>query len=861
MKPTAHIQLLLSISPLLSTIWAQENESENSTPDMPPPAAAEEENENMATISEAVIVGSRRQGRSVADSPVPVDVIRRENLVHQGYTDMHSMLSVIVPSYNVNAQPVSGSPSLVRPAYLRGLPGDSTLVLINGKRRHRASVINVFGAGITDGSHGPDLAAIPAIAIKRVEVLRDGSSAQYGSDAVAGVMNLVLRDAAQGGTVETRWGQYYAGDGDTHTIAGNIGMPLTKNGFANFSFEYTKAAPTSRSVQRSNAQGYIDRANELKADPAAVLTKAEMDSGLTRENLIARGERTPVPAQHWGIPEINYDFKFFGNMGLNLSDSAQLYFFPSFAQREMEQGFWYRPPEGGRLFSEPAQLSDGSVFDPRIDLFPGGFTPQFAGVVTDWGLASGIRGELENDWSYDFSGVLGRHRTKFSIWNTVNPQLIHLKEDIPTSYKPGGYTETDYTVNLDISRPFDWEALYSPLHVALGLEYRVEQYAINPGEKNSWFSHRGKDPPKLLNWEKFGIGSDGFPGFNPAFAGKTDRSSYAAWLDLEADVTEAVLLGAAVRYEDYEDFDNTINGKLASRWQIWDRIALRGSLSSGFRVPTVGQANLVDVTSAYNDKGELVNNATLPPTHPASNTLGAKSLEPETSVNATLGTAINIGRFDITIDYYHIKMRDRIALTRQVDLTAAQIADLVEQRAPGADALRTVRYFANAFDTTTQGIDIVANYPIEHLNNSITALTFALNANNTEVEKIKSTGVDAKRKQQVEENLPEVRFSLEANHTQGPWRLMTRLRYYHDFHEFQSDYVGWPIEAQSRLLADAEIGYLFDNGIQLTAGAQNLFDTYPTENSWAGGSGARYPDSSPYGFSGGFYYFKAAYNF
>lgn len=859
--------LFLTILGLLPVAEAQENVSDNPTTesDSPPPDAnIEEENEPSVEIQEAVFVGSRRQDRSVAESPVPVDIINQEDLAQQGYTDMHSMLSTVIPSYNVNSQPVSGSPSLVRPAYLRGLPGDSTLVLINGKRRHRASVINVFGAGITDGSHGPDLAAIPAIAIKRVEVLRDGASAQYGSDAVAGVMNFVLKDDAQGGAAEIRWGQYYAGDGDTHTIAANFGLPIKhrgeQNGFANFSFEYTKSNPTSRTIQRANAQNYINRANELEA--GAEFTQSEMDSGLTREQLINRGENVPVPAQYWGIPEIKYDFKFFGNMGINLGDAAQLYFFPSFAQREIEQGFWYRAPEGGRLFKAVAELSNGDSFDPRVELFPGGFTPQFSGTATDMGLASGVRGTLENDWSYDLSGVIGQHETEFSIWNTVNPQLLHLKENIPTSYKPGGYTELDYTLNLDLSRPVDVEFLHSPLNVALGLEYRVEQYEINAGEENSWFDHSGIDEPLLVNWEKgnFGIGSDGFPGFTPQIAGKADRGSYAAYIDLEADVVENLLVGTALRYENYEDFSDNINWKLATRRQILDGIALRSSVSTGFRVPTVGQSNLFDTTSAYNDAGELVNNATLPPTQPLAKKLGGKPLEPETSVNFALGAAFEVGKLDLTVDYYHIKMKDRIALTSTFGLDDNLHEDLIKSGVPGANAIRTVRYFANAFDTTTQGIDIVANYPIQH-SVGFTTLTFALNANETKIDKVKSSGIDYKREKQVEENLPEVRFSLAANHVQGPWRFFGRLRYYGDFVEFHADYHDWEFNAKKRLLADAEIGYAFDNGVQLTAGAQNLFDTYPTNNPFSGSTGARYPDSSPYGFGGGFYYLKAAYTF
>ena len=793
--------------------------------------AQKAEPEKIVDLQEFVVVGTRHQERTSGEAPVPVDIIDQNDLFNQGYTDLDTLLATTIPSFNVNTQPVSGSPSLVRPAYLRGLPGDTTLVLVNGKRRHRASIINIFGAGVTDGSHGPDLASIPAVALKRVEVLRDGASAQYGSDAIAGVLNFMLRDAPKGGVMEARWGNYYQGDGDTYTIAANIGLAPIESGFANLSFEYSKNAPTSRSVQRTDAQLLIDMGNQ----------------------------HVPVPAQHWGLPEINYDFKFFGNIGFDLGEDSQFYLFTNFAQREMEQGFWYRYPDGGRFFSAVAMLDDGSTYDPK-DFFPGGFTPQFGGVATDMSLASGIRGKLDNSWSYDLSGVVGQHRSKFTIWNTVNPQLIHLKDNIPTAYEPGGYTEMDYTLNLDLSRPFDLDVFHSPLNVAFGFEYRVEQYEIEAGETNSWFDHSDDPTPPLVNWDSFGIGSDGFPGFRPEVVGQTDRGSYAAYLDLEADVSENVLVALAARYEDYDNFGDTLNGKLAARWQWTDNFALRGSLSTGFRVPTVGQANLVDVTSAYDEDGNLVNNGTLPPTHPASMQLGSTPLEPETSSNITIGAMFDVGDMNVSFDYYRIKMQDRIALTRQATLTEDQRDELIRENVPGADAIRTVRYFANDFDTTTQGIDLVADYMTKGLGGDM-HFTLAANWNDTSVDKFNPNGIDDKRINQVERNLPKFRTTLTAELLRDPWQFLGRLRYYGDFFEYQADWVGWPIEAEARILVDAEVGYTVTDGIRLVAGARNLFNTYPTENPHARSSGARYPDSTPYGFSGGFYYFKVIWNF
>ena len=321
-----------------------------------------------------------------------------------------------------------------------------------------------------------------------------------------------------------------------------------------------------------------------------------------------------------------------------------------------------------------------------------------------------------------------------------------------------------------------------------------------------------------------------------------------------------MLVALAARYENYDDFGDTLNGKLAARWQWTDRFALRGSLSTGFRVPTVGQANLVDVTSAFDENGNLVNNGTLPPTHSASMKLGSNLLEPETSRNITVGTMFDVGNISVSFDYYRIKMQDRIALTRQATVTEQQRAELVKENVPGADAIRTVRYFANDFDTTTQGIDLVADYTTETFGGD-TTVTLAANWNDTTVDKFNPNGIDDKRINQVERNLPAFRATLTAEHIRDPWRFLGRLRYYDDFFEYQADWVGWPIEAEARMLVDAEVGYTLKPGLRLVAGAQNLFDTYPTENPHARSSGARYPDSSPYGFSGGFYYFKVIWNF
>ena len=902
--------LLAALALPASNAWAQEETPEATAPagsEASPPSEPmaeampqEGQDEEMAVeLEEFVFVGSRRQDRSVADSPVPVDVIDGEDFATQGYTDMDSMLSTVIPSYNVNTQPISDAATFVRPANLRGLSPDSTLVLINGKRRHRASVITFLGGGVSDGSQAPDLASIPFIALERVEVLRDGASAQYGSDAVAGVLNFVLKDDDQGGRVETRWGQYYEGDGSTYTVAANAGMPLMwqgeKRGFANFSVEYTQADPTVRSVQRKDAQDLIDAGFPV---------------------------REPY-AQIWGSPEVDYDFKFFGNLGLKLSDNAEVYLVPSFAKREVEGGFFFRNPtnrggvyrgvngesiriaalyglqNGMALDSngEPIELPPGVRYnatggflemplishpDPKTESlipdseklkavaenpnlfafnekFPGGFTPQFGGEVTDMAIAGGVRGDMESEWHYDFGASIGEHKTEFFMKNTINPQLIAHPDfinnpaSIPTDLNPGNYIERDYTINLDFARPF------SMGNVAAGLEYREEEFEVEAGDEYAWWADSREGG---IAAQGFGVGSNGFPAFPPRIAGATDRGSYAAYLDVEVDVTEDWIAGAAVRYEDHEGFGDTLNGKLSSRWQMADTVALRGSLSSGFRVPTLGQASIRNVTTAFAPNPmtglpELNDVATIPANEAASSFDGVSELEPETSINLSLGTVINVGALDVTIDYYHIKMEDRIALT---SFQPWPTLDSAGNAVPNPGNYTQARWFANDFDTATQGIDIVATYPIEHSGGS-TTLLLAGNINETKV-RSESPYVDDKREDQLENSLPKFRANFSAIHSIGNWNvLLPRLRYYDDFVEYTAD--SFKITPSERLLVDVEAEYNFDNGLSLALGAQNIFDTYPSSAGKVIGDelGIAYPESSPYGFNGGFYYLKAAYTF
>ena len=836
----------------------------------PEPTAAQdtEQQESVVGLEALRVIGSRVVGRSAQDSVVPVDIIQGEDLQTYGIRDMDALLSASVPSYNVNQQPISDAATLIRPANLRGLPPDSTLVLVNGKRRHRASVIPEFG-GISNGSHGADISAIPAIALDRVEVLRDGAAAQYGSDAIAGILNFRLREDREGLTVQTSYGQNYHGDGDKVNVAANLGLPLTERGFANFSFEFTNADETSRSAQRADARGLIEAGNEHVRRPAT---------------------------QIWGAPEVQYDYKFFGNLGLDLEEiNSRVYAFGNYAERRVEGGFFFRNPNTrGGIFDGGenllvADLSDDRRGCPPIaknpaadyaaalaglpdhcfafnERFPGGFTPRYGGVVEDWSITFGLRGEVENasallnGWFYDASASFGHNSVDFFMHNTINPQLAAMRTNIPTSYKPGGYREFDKVFNLDISRPFDVGLFYSALNFAFGLEYREEEFEIKSGGENSW--HVDNSPGGLAA-QGFGIGSNGFQGFGPDIAGTFNRGSYAGYLDLEAEVIKNLTIGLAGRYEAYEGIADTVDGKVSARWQLLEAIAVRGSISSGFRAPTVGQANYRKTSTAL-EGNRLVDNAILPPDHPAAVLKGGKQLEPEKSINYSVGTVFSLGDLDVTVDYYRIKVQGRLALTSNLKLTQADIDTLLAQGISDARSFAGVNFFTNDFDTTTQGVDVVATYPLHTLAGH-TLLTFVGNWTDTQVDSFNPDIINSRRRRQYEDALPEFRFSLTADHTWGPWRFLTRLHYYDGFFEDIVE-AGLTSINGERWLTDMELSYTFRNlplmqMATFALGAENLFDQYPRRSRWAPVLGNKYPPNSPYGFSGGFYYLRTSFEF
>ena len=824
------------------------------------PALAQDEEQ---MVEEMVVVGSRRRDRSAADSPVPVDVITSEDFRNLGDTDMDSLLAALVPSYNVDTQPISDAATVIRPASLRGLPSDATLVLVNGKRRHRGSVITWLGGGTSDGSHGPDVGAIPAIALDRVEVLRDGAAAQYGSDAIAGVINFVLKEDSSGGTLEARWGQQYEGDGTALTVAGNVGLSLGGNGFLNLSGEFRQADPTSRSVQRADATGLIAAGNNAVRQPAA---------------------------QIWGAPEIRDDFKLFANFGMDVGASSELYAFGNWAQRTAEGGFFFRNPHTrGGVFAGPegtvkvADLDANSetvcpqipvvdnvadadaiaavAADPNcfsfIERFPGGFTPQFGGDVVDLSLAFGLRGNLANDWFYDVSMVVGRNEVEHFMHNTINPQLAEQGVNIPTTYFPQAYVQADQVFDVNVSKPLDM-GMASPLHLALGFEWRNETFERLAGDMNSWWVDEREGG---LAAQGFGVGSNGFPGLPPRHAGEESRTSLAAYIDAETNFTDKLLVGGAVRFEDYEDFGDTFDGKFTARYQLTDALALRGSYNTGFRAPTVGQSTVRNVSTVFGANG-LEDRVTLPPTNPISMQKGAVPLTPEESTNTTLGLAFNAEFADITLDYYSVDVENRIAQSSTLPLTDEDIAALLALGVNDANSFASVRFFTNEFDTTTRGVDLVVTTPL-NFGDGDTTLVLAANRSDTNVNTRNSTVVGQDRVTLLKKALPGNRFTATLNHLQGDWRFLVRLRRYAEFYGAPADVGPWARDYEPRTLVDVEAGYSLSEAVTLVAGAQNALDEYPQETTQAAqdGVGMLYPENSPYGFNGGFYYLRAIWDF
>ena len=805
-------------------------------------------------LNELVVVGSRTRPRTVTESMVPVDVIPVSEIASQAETNIDFLLRTVVPSYNVNIQPISDAATISRPANLRGLASDHTLVLLNGKRRHRGAVITWLGGGLSDGSQGPDIGSIPGIALRQVEVLRDGASAQYGSDAIAGVLNFILKDDRSGGSVEVKQGSFFEGDGGALAVAGNFGLPLGRSGFANITVEYGNQDPTDRAVQRGDAAGLIAAGN------SAV--------------------RTPT-AQVWGSPKVTDDLKVWTNLGYTFDDDEQAYAFGNIATKEVDGGFFFRNPntrggvfsgDGGAtlLVGDVRDALDGvndrssncpvvnivnnvpdavalkQVFDdPNCfsfqEFFPGGFTPQFGGNVFDASVVAGVKGRTDAGIVWDASTSYGKNLVDFFIYNTVNAAL---GPATPTSFDPGLYNQEELNFNLDLSYEINERA-----HLAGGFERREERFEIGQGQDESWrigpYASQG-----------FSSSSNGFPGFSPLAAGNWSRRNTALYADLDLGGSEDRWnLGLAGRYEDFSDFGGKATGKISARVEASEQLSFRASATTGFRAPTPGQQNAFNVSTVFDSEiGDLVNRGTIPSTSAVAALKGGRQLEPEASISAAAGAVYESGEFRLTADYFRVSISDRFAQTKTFKLTDAEVDKLVSEGITSAANLAEFRFFTNDFSTLTQGIDLVANYTPEGMGGN-TNFSLLFNYTGTDVTERNPEIVDEDRVYQLEEALPNFRASLSGSHPFGKVRSLLRATLYDGWYD-----VGDEFDYPGRVIVDAELAVDLSNSASITLGAQNLLNAYPDVSPNALNVGAQYPESTPFGFNGGYYYVRMNYS-
>jgi iron complex outermembrane recepter protein len=805
-----------------------------------------------ASLNEEVFVtGSRAEARTVTESMAPIDVLSAKEF--EGLSgDLSDQIRTLVPSYNVNTQPISDASTIVRPASLRNLAPDHTLVLINGERRHRAAVIYWLGNGVADGAQGPDISAIPSIGLRQVEVLRDGAAAQYGSDAIAGVMNFQLRDDRTGGAVQISGGTTQDGGGESYGIAANKGFALGTHGFANVTLDYGGSEPTDRSVQRDDAAALIAAGNTAVRNPAQI----------------------------WGSPDINNDLKVWLNSGYLFESGNQAYLHGNWMSKNVTGGFYYRNPNtrGGVFSNDGGEtlligdaldardgVLDGSAHCPTVnivndrpdpaamsrvladpncfsfqELFPGGFTPQFGGDVRDVSTTVGIRGETDAKLSWGASAGFGSNKVDFFIDNTVNASL---GPESPTDFNPGFYQQDEMNLNLRVGYPVN-----STVHLAGGLEWRNEKFTIGVGQDESWVNGPYAE-------QGFSAASNGFPGFSPISEGDWSRSNFAGYVDAEASRGSAWSVGAAARLEHFADFGTTLNGKLSGRYAVNDSFAVRGSVSTGFRAPTPGQSNAYNVSTQFDlVLNDLVNNGTIPSISRVAALRGGQPLKAEKSVNFSAGAVLRKGAFQVTTDFFRVDMSDRLAVTQNFALTPAEVQGLLAEGITSAGSIANFRFFTNDFETKTQGIDVVATYTAGD-----TGLHLLFNHTDTEVTDFNPDTLSEGRIQQLQEALPRTRASLALTRSIGDkLRVMGRASTYSGWYDADDafSYDG------GHVLVDMEGSYKVNKQITVVAGGQNVLNHYPDENPGArGGVGNLYSQYSPFGFNGAFWYGRLKYEF
>ncbi len=784
------------------------------------------------TLSSVAVVGSRTAERTVLDAPAPIDVLSATELRATGRVETAQMIQMIAPSFNFPRASIGDGTDHVRPATLRGLGADQVLVLVNGKRRHVSALVNVNGT-IGRGQAAVDLNAIPASMIDRIEILRDGAAAQYGSDAIAGVINIVLKTIAPaefsatiGRTQTTLEGnpnvptatQNFSDnlrDGEVLQLSGNYSSDFGGAGFLTVGAEFRDRAPTNRSLPDTRAQYF---AGDPRNANAAVINHRQGDADVR-------------------------DLTGFLNYGRTLNNGAQVYSNIGVGRRDGEAAGFFR-----------RALDDRTV----RTLYPDGFLPLITSTIWDYSGTLGMKGDI-GSWGYDVSTVAGRNSFAFDIANSAN---VTLGGQSPTEFYAGQLGFTQSTTNIDFTRDFN-VGLRVPLQIATGAEFRYESYDITEGNPDSYRDGgvRIVDGPNA--GRQGALGSQVFPGFRPNDAGTNTRSNVGAYIEASNDITERWLLSAAGRVENYSDFGSTATGKLATRFSLLDQVKLRGAFSTGFRAPSLHQQWFSSTATNFID-GVPFDVRTFPVSDPIARVLGAEELKPEQSVNWSGGFAVEPTRnLSFTADYYNIFISDRIVFSE--NFTGAQVTALLA--ANGLSGVSGGRYFTNAINTRTQGADFVVNYGVPAGDLGFLRLTGAYNVTENKVTFVKATPPALNtqgealfgrvERGRIELGQPRSNIMFSANLTRSALDFTLRAQRFGEVVARGTNAAGTLDNTYgAKVITDLSLSYTLPRAVRLTLGADNLLDVYPDANSATTNNGGIFPYSgiSPFGFNGRYVY-------
>ncbi|EQD31531.1 ferric enterobactin receptor [mine drainage metagenome] len=760
-------------------------------------------------LQTVVVTGTRMADRTVAYSMAPIDVLTPRDLEATGAPSLAQALRTLLPSFNFPQPSITDGTDAIQPAQLRGLSPDETLVLINGKRQHTTAIVNVNGT-LGRGSSPVDLNAIPMNAIARIEVLRDGAAAQYGSDAIAGVINIILKGGNHGGSVTGTMGQYSKHDNaNGRTVQGGAdgGFALGQKGWIYLSADYTHQDPT-------NLAGPDVR---FPSDPTY-------------------GQVT----FHYGIPLLTQKNAAI-NMQYDLTPQMQFYAFSVFNKRNVSAGGFFRSLSTYKN-SSPAAVA----------VYPAGYLPMENSSILDTSLVAGLRGTVLDGWHYDLSYNTGGNHWKLNTSNTFNYSLGAAS---PTGFYIGTLLNREDVLNADFSKGVDLSWLKNPLTVAWGLEHRKDSFTIQQGDAASYA----------------GAGAQVFPGYQPLDAGTHSRSDDAEYLDLETDFNDQLSGGFAVRHENFSDFGGTTSWKLSGRYGFNDTVALRATASTGFRAPSLQQEWYSSTAINFVNNGTTLvpyTIRTFPVNNPAAIALGAQPLQPEKSRNLSVGLVFTpqSGLY-ATVDFYQITIDNRIILSG--NLVGAAVQNYLTS--VGIPFVSGGRFFTNAVNTRTRGADVVGTYPVELGDSSTLKFTGGLNYNKTTILSIAPNPpqlglagltlpvIDRTNQGYITVSTPKDKAFLAADWSLGNWRVHGQVTRYGTW----TIYGGTPSGDQTysaRVLLDASVSYFWNNW-DLTVGANNLTNQYPEQNNAANNFRGilPYPNSSPYGFSGAYYYGTATF--